>query len=114
MENGLREYSCFWNGKQIGTVSVVERDMWYIGARWLPLSEDAAETFEKMLASNTPQEILEDPGKAMKLELRRLTNPDKRIYCLAFSLADGILNLPFHPFISTRKEPPYAYPVSAR
>lgn len=74
-----------WKDQEIGTVTDIVMDMWYLDANWQPNLSDAAVDFDKVTSSFNPEDIIRDPAKGLVVSLIYSYEPSKQDYYLVLS-----------------------------
>jgi hypothetical protein len=83
-------YKVIWNNDEIGEISDLSRDMWYIEGTWTPFHTGLSIKFEEKLKSFDPKLFVQNPEIAPKVVLQNIAVPSARLYCFA-TFFDGKL-----------------------
>ena len=87
------KFTVVWKEVEIGEISDLSSDMWYLDGRWQSNKTETSKEFEVLLSTFDPKSILNDPSKALKTVLVKSGENQRKLYCLAMSLKDDYLSL---------------------
>jgi hypothetical protein len=76
-------YKVIWNDNEIGEISELSMDMWYIEGKWSPFYTGLSIKFEEKLKASDPKVLIQTPENALRVVLQNIAKPSARLYCLA-------------------------------
>jgi hypothetical protein len=89
----MESYNVTWNNIEVGSISQLQRDMWYLDGKWETSGIPESEKFEVTLKDLDPKIIIKAPEKALKIILSEKDAPENKMHCLAYFLENGTLSI---------------------
>src|ERR1044072_766089 len=86
-------YKVIWNDNEIGEISDLSRDMWYIDGTWTPFHTYLSIEFEQKLKSSDLKKLMQNPENALRVVLQDISEPSSYLYCLAMGFDGKVLLL---------------------
>jgi len=82
-----------WNEAEVGEISNIRNDMWYLDGVWNSYETSSSQSFEKELKEFDTSGFLKDPTKALRVTLTNKNDSANILYCLALLLEDKSISL---------------------
>lgn len=86
-------YKVIWNDNEIGEISDLSRDMWYIDGIWTPFHTYLSIEFEQKLKSSDLKKLMQNPQNALRVVLQNISEPSAYLHCLAMGFDEKVLLL---------------------
>ncbi len=86
-------YKVIWNENEIGEISELTRDMWYMEGNWKPFHTYLSVEFEEKLKAFDPKLFVQNPEIAPRVVLQNIAAPLARLYCFATFFDGKLLSL---------------------
>ena len=82
-----------WNGIEVGEITHLTNDMWYLDGTWNSYKNSASSNLEQELSNFNKSDFLKDPSKVAKVILTNKDDSTNKLYCLAMFLEDKNISL---------------------
>jgi hypothetical protein len=86
-------YKVICNDNEIGEISELSRDMWYIEGKWTPFHTYLSVEFEEKLKAFDQKLFVQNPEIAPRVVLQNIAAPSTRLYCFATFFDGKLLSL---------------------
>lgn len=86
-------YKVIWNENEIGEISELANDMWYIDGKWSQFHTFLSIAFEEKLKSFDPKILMKNPENGLPVILQNIADPQTKLYCLAIFMDGQTLSL---------------------
>ena len=86
------ELKVHWRGNDVGKMSDLQPDMWYVDGSWTPTSTPESDAFEALVGEFNVKSVMDDPTKGTRIMIFDSNDPDHSgTDALVCSLSDGRL-----------------------
>lgn len=75
-----------WKGEEVGTVSNIMNDMWYLDADWKPNHSDVSSRFMDLAFKLKGEDVIKEPSKGLVAQLRYNETSSSSHYVLILSV----------------------------
>ncbi len=86
-------YKVIWNENEIGELSDMQVDMWYLDGKWKTYSRRLSIEFEEKVRSLDINETFHNPVAEFGVILQHQTEPQHKLYCLVMGIEGQTLTL---------------------
>ncbi|MBS1603167.1 MAG: hypothetical protein JST42_10905 [Bacteroidetes bacterium] len=86
-------YKVIRNDYEIGEISDLSQDMWYIEGKWTPFHTYLSIEFEEKLKTFDPEMMVQNPENGLEVVLQNIAIPSEKLYCFATFFDGKILSL---------------------